>query len=107
MATNWKRLQPFYVGVPHRMRPFVRYPGRCDPPENNDVYFEGDSDLSGVYVVDDQQIAEALMDPLDHGRPGGQARHQAAQIAILVRHELESQCVLTPDQEADDDEDDI
>ena len=49
-----------------------------------------------------QVFAALAMDPRDHDSPGGQARHQAIAIAMLVRTELESQGVLEPDEEADE-----
>ncbi len=102
MATDWNKLQPFYVGVPHQRRPFivsVEYARHNKPPEPNDQFFEGDHDLHGVEEVMTPADAEVLMDPRDPDRPGGMIRHQAAAIAVLVRRELESQGVLEPDED--------
>ena len=101
-APDWGKLEPFYVGVPHQRQPFVvtkRAADQSKPPlaEDGDTSFEGDHDLHGVQVVETQQDAELLLDPHDHERPGGQARHQAAAIAAVVRAELVAQGVLPED----------
>jgi len=110
MATDWTKFTPFYVGVPHQRRPFVvtalAAKSRMAPDiDAGDLHFYGDHDLSAVEIIDSPSAAETLMDPRDPGQPGGQARHQAIAIAILVRTELESQGVLEPDEENNEQED--
>ncbi len=102
MAMNWSKLKTFYVGVPHQRPAFIVDPRGADPDKDaGDTYFAGDHDLSGVYVVDSQAVAESLMQPsLGAGR---QARHQAARIAAIVEQELIEQGVIAAD--AYDDED--
>ena len=107
MATDWSKLEPFYVGVPHQRRPFVVSTRAAEThmaPEDSDEVFRGDHDLSGTYYVETQQDAEHLMDPRDPKRPGGEIRHQGLAVAMLVRKELELQGVLEQDDEESNDD---
>ena len=75
-------IETFKVGVPHRSAPFS--------------YFIGDlvdeDDLSQVYTVDTMAEARKLMQVIGEG--GKIMRHQAAEVAAIVRDELDAQGIF-------------
>ena len=102
-AVTGVTVRPFFVLVPHQMPASLDWPECAEEPneEAGDRYIEGDHDLHTIYRVESLDDALPLLQHSD-GR-GGQARHQAIKVAVLVKNELVSQGVLAEEVTDEDD----
>jgi len=104
---SWEKLRIFWIGVPHQRPAFVIDPEWAAKNErpveaDGDRVVAGDHDLANLHEVSSREDAEMLMKASDE-RAGGQARHQAVRIAVLVRQELVKQGVLEEEDEEQED----
>jgi hypothetical protein len=83
----------FAIGVPHQRKAFLAYPDESEPiEEDGDDIIEGDHDLHMCHLIETLDDALPLLDFMDDR--GGQSRHEAIKVAVLIRDELIEQGVL-------------